>query len=97
MYKYFRLGVGLLLAGFAGNMAGKVMNQEEKAIRNVIVGILGGIIGEECWMMLTNGFFPGLIDNMLIIMVCGFILSMLVCLIFKKKPKQEQQNIDGEI
>jgi len=82
--------VGLLLAGFSGHMAGKVMSQDEKSVRNVIVGILGGIIGEECWLKLTQGFFPGLIDNMLIIIVCGFILSLLVCLIFRKKPKQEQ-------
>ena len=73
-----------------GTIAGKLMNQEEKSIRNIIVGILGGFIGEECWVMLTKGLIPGLIDNMLIILVSGFLLSLLVCLIFKKKPKQEQ-------
>ena len=84
----------LVVAGFSGKYAGLVMEQEEKSVRNIIVGILGGIIGEECYINLIYRIFsrtiPGLIDNLIVMFACGFLLSMLVCRIFRKKPKLEQ-------
>ena len=53
------------------------MNQEEKSIRNIIVGILGGFIGEECWVMLTKGLIPGLIDNMLIMRIKTYFFTQI--------------------
>lgn len=40
----FGLIIGLLIGGIAGWLAGKVMNSEGGMMRNIILGIVGGIV-----------------------------------------------------
>jgi len=63
-------GMGLLatilIGGIAGWIAGKLMNARNGLLANIVVGIVGALIGNGVLTVLTGGTLGGLVGQLVV-------------------------------
>ena len=73
----FGLILGLLTGGIAGWLAGKIMNNEGTLIRNILLGCVGGIVGNVV-LGLIGLYGRGFFGNIIVSVVGSCIIIWLV-------------------
>lgn len=73
----FGLIIGLFTGGIAGWLARKIMNNEGSVLRNILLGIVGGIVGNVV-LGLIGIHGSGLIGSIIVAVVGSCIVIWLV-------------------
>ena len=77
-----------VLAIIGANFAVKLVRKEND--NNLMIGVVGGIVCELLWRMITSGKYPGYVDNMIVSLCAGLIavlVGYVVRLVMNKKGK----------
>ena len=86
----FWVPVGFFLATVAAYYAARIINEDDRYVRNCLFGLIGAFIGRYAWNFTFDKFFPGSFDNFLSIVVGGFLFSLiagLIILMVRKRKK----------
>ena len=90
--------LAFVLAALIGNLAGKILNEDDRYFRNTVWGLIGGLIGGAIWQSLAGTSVRGVFDSFLAIIIGGFLITLIEGIIekiIKKRRKDKKQTFGG--
>ena len=76
--------ISILIAGFAGWFAGKLMKGEYGAVLNIVLGIIGGAVGSYLFSFMGFKTTGGLVPNIIVSVIGAAVVIWLYRMIVKK-------------